>query len=75
MWIPRLFTVFVIYFALIIALIVSRPAIMFDPEGKPKEFGLGLTIGRSIAAPCIVFPLLGLITYIFVIWLKVMLRA
>lgn len=75
MWIPRLFTVVVIYSILIIALIATRPALMFDAEGHPKEFGLGLTTGRSIAAPSIVFPLLGLLTYIFVIWLKVMLKA
>lgn len=75
MWIPRLFTVLVIYFTIIAALIITKPALMFNPDGKPKEFGLGLTTGRSVAAPCIMFPLLGLITYIFVIWMKVMLRA
>ena len=75
MWIPRLLTVFVLYFAIVSVLLVTKPALMFDAEGKPKEFGLGLAIGRSIAAPSVVFPLLGLATYIFVIWLKIMLRA
>ena len=75
MWIPRLFTVLVIYTAIVTTLLITKPAIMFDTEGKPKEFGLGLTTGRSIAAPSIMFPLLGLLTYIFVIWLKLMFRS
>jgi hypothetical protein len=36
---------------------------MFDPYGKPKEFGLGLTEGKSILAPSFSFPVLAIISY------------
>jgi hypothetical protein len=36
---------------------------MFDSYGKPKEFGIGSTDGKSVLAPAFVFPILALLCY------------
>jgi hypothetical protein len=36
---------------------------MFDPYGKPKEFGLGISDGKSVLAPVFIFPILALLCY------------
>ena len=70
MWIPRVFTAIVLYTIIIVLLIIARPASMFDPAGRPKPFGLGFSRGYSVFAPCTIFPILALLVYMFVIWLR-----
>ena len=72
MWIPRVFTALVLYVLVIAALVVSQPALLFDEKGRPKHFGLGLKRGSSILAPSFLFPSIGMILYIFVIWIRLM---
>ena len=73
MWIPRVFTALVLYVVIIAVLVVSQPALLFDAKGRPKTFGLGMKRGSSILAPSFLFPLLAMILYMFVIWLRLML--
>ena len=72
MWIPRVFTALVLYIIVIVALVFSQPALLFDEKGRPKQFGLGLKQGSSILAPSFLFPFIGLLIYMFVIWLRLM---
>lgn len=75
MWIPRLFTVISLYIMIVVGLIVTQPACMFDVEGHPKPFGLGFADGKSVFAPCVMFPLIGILMYILVIWFKLMTKS
>jgi len=36
---------------------------MFTNDGKPKDFGIGLTQGKSILAPCVFFPILAIFCF------------
>lgn len=74
MWVPRMFVALLIYIIVVIGIVLARPALMFDSEGRPKQFGVGFSEGYSVFAPSFMFPLLAMIIYIFVIWVKVMLK-
>ena len=69
---PRVFTALLLYLIVVIGLVLAQPALLFDSQGKPKPFGLGLKHGASILAPSVLFPLLALLFYIIVIWMKLM---
>jgi hypothetical protein len=60
---PRWLMALTLYLLILYLLISLQPSLMFDPYGKPKEFGLGLTEGKSILAPSFSFPVLAIISY------------
>jgi len=63
LYIPRWLFAVTIYVLIIYLIITLQPAIMFDSYGKPKEFGIGSTDGKSVLAPAFVFPILALLCY------------
>ena len=62
-FIPRWILAILIYIGISYIIIRIKPPIMFDPYGKPKEFGLGISDGKSVLAPVFIFPILALLCY------------
>lgn len=60
---PRWIVALVLYLLIILLLFAIKPAIMFTNDGKPKDFGIGLTQGKSILAPCVFFPILAIFCF------------
>lgn len=59
-WIVALF----LYGILVTIILISKPALMFCPDGTCKNFGTGIMQGNSPFAATIVFPLLAILCYI-----------
>lgn len=59
----RLLLAVIIYAVLMTVLLVTRPAIMFDMNSRPKHWGAQISERVSIFAPAFAFPLLGLFSY------------
>lgn len=57
----------VIYLVIVAAIILGRPAIMFDAEGNVKPWGVNTDAGQSIFSVQMVFPLLAIILYYIVV--------
>jgi len=70
-----MFTVITIYTIVIAVILITRPALMFDAEGRPKPFGVGFSEGYSVFAPSVAIPFLAVFIYILVVWMKLLLRA
>ena len=62
-FIPRWLFALTLYVLIIYLIITLQPAMMFDPYGKPKEFGIGVSDGKSVLAPAFVFPIIAIICY------------
>lgn len=75
MWIPRLFTAIILYLLIVGVLMLTKPALMFDQQGRPKPFGTGFQEGYSVFAPSIVFPILAILVYILVTWIRLLMAA
>lgn len=75
MWVPRFFIAMTLYVAVVALLVFNKPALMFNSDGTPKEFGLGLDSGLSVFAPSFMFPLMALLIYIAVVWIKLISKA
>lgn len=69
--ITRWVVAIVLYIQIILILLVVKPALLFDSNGNPKDFGTGLKEGKSIFAPAFVFPLIALLCYIISTWINV----
>lgn len=54
----------VLYVQIVLILLIVRPALMFDSNGNPKPFGVGMKEGKSVFAPAIVFPVLAFLCYV-----------
>lgn len=63
LYIPRWLLAITLYVLIIYLIISLQPSLMFDAYGKPKDFGIGTTDGKSVLAPAFVFPILALISY------------
>jgi hypothetical protein len=61
--IPNWLFALMLYISIIYLLITLKPPIMFDANGKPKEFGIGTQEGKSVLAPVFVFPVLAILCY------------
>ena len=59
--IPRWLFAFTLYALIIYLLITLQPALMFDSYGKPKEFGIGFSEGKSVFAPAFTFPVIAIL--------------
>ena len=62
--ISRWIVALVLYSLLVLVLLVARPSLMFDAQGKPKPVGFGLKDGKSMFAPVISFPIIAVVSYI-----------
>ena len=63
--IPQWFVALILYAIIVTVLILLQPSLLFRPDGTVKQFGVGLVEGKSIFSAAIVFPLLGVLCYIF----------
>lgn len=54
----------VLYLLMVLLLLATRPALMFDARGHPKPFGVGLTEGYSFLAPSASFPILAVVSFL-----------
>jgi hypothetical protein len=61
--IPRWIVALVMYLLVIFLLFALKPALLFDKNGRPKDFGVGLNIGKSLFAPSFFFPVLAVICF------------
>lgn len=52
-----------LYVVLVTLVFVTRPALMFDNQGRPKRWGAQISEHVSIFAPAFALPLLGLLSY------------
>ena len=52
-----------IIFTIILSLFATKPALMFSENGKIKDFGVGLSKGKSIFAPAVSFPILAVLCF------------
>jgi len=64
-----------LYFAIIAVLLISKPAMMFTPEGLPKNWGVNTNEETSVFSPMIVFPLLGILCYYIGVWIELVLDS
>lgn len=71
---PRLLLAITLYVIIVGTLVLTKPAIMFDAEGRPKPFGTGFHEGYSVFAPSVVFPLLAIVCYIIIAWLRLIIH-
>ena len=62
--IKRLLVAVFIYAFAVLAIFAFRPSLMFDAKGRPKDFGVGLTEGRSVFALGFLLPVIGFVSYI-----------
>lgn len=62
-FIPRWLFALTIYILIVYLLITLQPSLMFDSYGKPKEFGVGISEGKSIFAPSFAFPVIAILCY------------
>ncbi len=53
----------IVYLGILMGLMYFKPALMFDAEGNPKDFGAKNTATTSPFAPVFVMPLLAIILY------------
>jgi len=60
---PRWIVALVLYLLVILLLFAIKPAIMFNSNGSPKDFGVGLKTGKSIMAPAVFFPILAIVCF------------
>jgi hypothetical protein len=60
----RLIVALIIYAIFILIIFATRPPLMFHADGRPKDFGVGLTEGRSVFALGFMLPLLAIVSYI-----------
>mgnify|MGYP003344320466 CR=1 FL=1 len=61
--IPRWIVALVLYLLIILSLFATKPALMFSENGKIKDFGVGLSKGKSIFAPAVSFPILAVLCF------------
>lgn len=60
----RLIVALLLYIFAVMTIFAVKPSLMFDANGKPKDFGVGLTEGRSVFALGIMLPILAVLSYI-----------
>jgi len=63
--IPQWTVAIFIYCVITTVIVLLKPALMFCPEGNIKKFGVGIMDGNSIFSATIVFPVLGILCYIW----------
>lgn len=56
-----------LYLIVVGAIVLIRPALMFDAEGKVKPWGLDTEAGESVFAVQVVFPILAVLIYYIVV--------
>ena len=61
--IPRWIVALILYLLIVLLLFATKPSIMFDKNGKIKEFGIGLSQGKSLFAPAVVLPILAVFCF------------
>jgi hypothetical protein len=54
---------FALYIITVLILVLTKPSVMFRPDGTPKAFGSMITEDTSIFAPAFVIPLLAFVSY------------
>jgi hypothetical protein len=64
MYVSRWLTALVLYALTILLLLAIKPSLMFQANGVPKQPGVGISEGKSMFAPAILFPLLALVMYL-----------
>ena len=57
----------IIFLILFIILIITKPIIVFDKNGKPREFGLGYK-NKTICPIWLVIIILGILSYLAVLY-------
>lgn len=62
--IKRLIVSILIYAFIVLIIFATKPAIIFDANGRPKDFGVGLTEGRSVFGLAILLPVFAVVSYI-----------
>ena len=63
----RWFIALVLYVSIIGILVYLRPAMLFDAEGRVKQWGVCTDGGYSIFSPQILFPMIAVVVYVVVI--------
>lgn len=61
--ISRWIVALILYLLIILLLFAIKPPLMFDIDGHPKEFGIGLSHGKSLFAPAVFFPILAVFCF------------
>jgi hypothetical protein len=60
----------VVYIVVMTAIVATKPALMFAADGSPKKWGSTIDEVTSPFAPAIVFPILGLLSYFFAVFIE-----
>lgn len=60
----------ILYLVIIALLLITKPAMMFTPEDRPKQWGADTSDETSIFSPMFVFPLLGILSYYIGVWIE-----
>ena len=62
-YVSRWLFAIVLYLILVLLILATKPAIMFDAQGAPKPFGVGIAEGWSVLALPVVLPALAILSY------------
>lgn len=61
--IPRWIVALVLYLLIVLLLFATKPSLMFAQDGRMKEFGVGLSKGKSLFAPALMLPILAVVCF------------
>jgi hypothetical protein len=61
--IPRWIVALVLYLLIVLLLFAIKPALMFSQDGRMKDFGIGLSNGKSVFAPAVLLPILAVFCF------------
>ena len=59
----RLLFAIILYILIVVTILFTKPAIMFNSKGEIKKWGLERDEHTSIFSPMIVFPVIAIVCY------------
>lgn len=54
----------VLYVLIVMVILLTKPSLMFRPDGSPKNWGSVIDENTSVFAPAFIFPTLAIVCYI-----------